>query len=163
MHFEYEITADDYVGSQLLYYRLSLGSKLAKRIATWVLAGLFFLAVGWTERSSEWELILLTVVGGWCIYCGFRSAFPASYFRRAYEGADLAGKRFKADIDKDGFEVEGDLCAWRVRWPGVKLKGENERVFILFAANTIFMFGKNYLDEGQQQELRRLSGLQGHS
>lgn len=74
----------------------------------------------------------------------------------------MAGKRFKADVNEDGFEVTGDLCSWHVRWLRVRPKGENERVFIftLYPEGTIFMFGKRYLNDEQQQELRRLSGLE---
>ena len=66
---------------------------------------------------------------------------------------------FKADVDENGFEVKGDLCEWRVKWLGVKLKGEDERVFIFTSGGTIFTFGKKYLNSEQQQELRKLSGI----
>jgi hypothetical protein len=93
------------------------------------------------------------------IYYGVGNFFPARHFRRAFHGAGLAGKKFKADVNEDGFEVTGDVCSWRIRWPGVQLKGEDERVIMLSSGGTIFMFGKKYLNNEQIQELRRLSGL----
>jgi hypothetical protein len=62
-------------------------------------------------------------------------------------------------VGDQGFEVEGDVYTWRVRWQGVEVRGENEHFFILYAANTIFMFGKKYLNDDQLQELRRLGGF----
>jgi hypothetical protein len=160
MQFEYEITADEYVASQVLYFKLSLGRKRVERGVYWILAGLIFIAVGWTGRSPNWAPILVVVVGAWWLYCGVANFFPAMHFRRAYGKAGMAGKRFKADLNEDGLEVTGELCSWRIRWAGVHLKGENEQVFMLYAANTIFAFGKKYLNNEQEQELRRLSGLQ---
>ena len=84
-------------------------------------------------------------------------------FLRAYQRSELAGKRFQAEIDVDGFDVTGPLNSWRVRWEGVRLKGEDERVFVLSSGGTLFMFGKKYLSNEQQDELRRLSGLAGSS
>jgi len=70
----------------------------------------------------------------------------------------VVGKRFKAAVDEDGFEVTGDQCSWRVRWPGVRVKGENEQVFMLHSHGT-FIFEKKYLNTQQQEHLRRVSGL----
>ena len=71
----------------------------------------------------------------------------------------MAGKRFRADVGEDGIEVADDVCSRKVRWPGVKLNGENEHIFVFYAPDTIFMFGKKYLNDEQQEELRKLSGL----
>ena len=71
----------------------------------------------------------------------------------------MAGKKYQAEMNEDGFEVNEDLRGWRVRWSGVQLKGESELVFILRSQGTIFMFGKRYLNSDQQRELRKLSGL----
>jgi hypothetical protein len=163
MHFEYEITADEFVACQLLYYKLSGGRKRVERAAGWIVAGLALIFIAWHERFLDSAQIILTAIGAWWIYSGVASFFPARYFRRAYPSSGCAGKRFTADANEDGFEVMGDLYSWRVRWPGVRLKGENERVFMLYSQGTIFMFGKTYLNNEQQQELRRLSGLTPHS
>lgn len=88
-----------------------------------------------------------------------RVFFRARYFRRAFPKSDLAGNGFKADLGEDDFEVTGDQCSWRVRWPGVRVKGENEQVFMLYSHGTIFIFGKQYLNSEQQEHLRGLSGL----
>ncbi|HXQ26667.1 MAG TPA: YcxB family protein [Candidatus Acidoferrales bacterium] len=159
MHFEYEIPADEFVASQLLYHRLNSGRKPADRAAAWILAGLFFIVVAWSERTPKPPSFLLGVIGAWWIYAGVRNLFPSRFFRRAYRAFEFAGKGFEADVDENGFEVKGDFCDWRVRWPGVRLKGEDDRVFIFTSGGTIFTFGKKYLNSGQQQELRRLSGL----
>ena len=159
MHFEYEITADEFAASQLLYHRLSGGRKRVERVVYSFLAGLLFLATAWTERSNDLSPFLLAIVRAWLIYSGALTLFPTRYFRSAYRKSEVVGKRFNAEINEEGFEVTGDLYSWRVRWPGVRVKGENELVFMLCSNQTIFMFGKKYLSSDQQQELRRLSGL----
>jgi ABC-type nickel/cobalt efflux system permease component RcnA len=159
MHFEYEITADQFVASQLLNYKLSGGRKHRERAAQWILAGVILVAIAWSEWSLNWTPILLALIGAWWIYSAVKSLFLARYFRREYPKSDVAGKRFEADVGEDGFEVTGDQCSWRVRWPGVRVKGENEQVFMLHSHGTLFIFGKRYLNAEQQEHLRRLSGL----
>ena len=39
MHFEYEITVNQFVASQLVYFKLSGGRKHRERAAQWILAG----------------------------------------------------------------------------------------------------------------------------
>jgi hypothetical protein len=163
MHFEYEITADEFVASQLLYYKLSGGRKRVERAAGRIVSGLALIFIAWNEKFPDSAQIILTAIGAWWIYSGVASFFPARHFRRAYPSSGCAGERFTADTNEDGFEVTGDLYSWRVRWPGVRMKGENERVFMLYSQGTIFMFGKKYLNSEQEQELRRLSGLTSHS
>ena len=159
MNFEYEIGADEFVASQLLYHKLSGGRKRIERGVFWILAGLLCIAVAWTEWSHNWGPILAALSGALCIYSGFVTFFPATYFRRAYPRSLVVDKRFKADVTEDGFEVTGESCSWHIRWPGVQFKGENEQVFMLYSHGTIFMFGKKYLSSEQQQQLRKLSGL----
>jgi hypothetical protein len=159
MHFEYEITADQFVASQLLYHKLSGGRKHGERAVQWILAGIIFVAVAWSERSLNLTPILLALIGILWIYSAVASLFPARSFRRAYPKSDLARKSFRADVGEDGFEVTGDQCSWRVRWPGVRVKGENEQVFMLYSHGTLFIFGKKYLNSEQQEHLRSLSGL----
>jgi hypothetical protein len=159
MRFEYEITADEYAASQLLYHKLSVGRKRVERVVGSFLAGLIFLGTAWTERSNDLSPLLLAIVGAFWIYSGAVTLFPARYFRRVYRKSEVVGKRFNAEINEEGFEVTGDLYSWGVRWPGVRVKGENELVFMLSSNKTIFMFGKKYLSSDQQQELRKLSGL----
>ncbi len=159
MHFEYEITVDEYVAAQLLYQKLGNSRKGIRRGIWWIVVGLLFIVVVWNERVLDWGPFLLGAVGAWWVYAGVVNLFPARYFRNQYPKAGLAGKTFKADLSENGFEVTGDECSWRVRWPGVQLKGENESVLILYGANTVFIFGKKYLSHEQQQEFRKLAGL----
>jgi hypothetical protein len=42
-----------------------------------------------------------------------------------------------------------------VAWSEVHLKGENKRVFMFYAKGTIFIFGKKYLTDEQQRDIRR--------
>ncbi|MGB9073774.1 MAG: YcxB family protein [Terriglobales bacterium] len=159
MQFEYEISADEYVPSQVLFYRLTAGRKSTKQAVWWILLGLFFIFVAWDERVLNWAPILLAGTGVWWIYCGIVNLFPGRHFRRAYRETGLAGMKYRADVNEEGFGVTGDLCSWRVRWSDVQLKAENEHVFMLYAKGTIFMFGKKYLTDEQQHEMRGLASL----
>jgi hypothetical protein len=159
MKFEYEITADDYAASQILYYKLSIGYNRVKRAVYWILAGVFLILVAWGEWGPHWSQVFLAGIGVWWIYAGTICLFPRRYLRRAYRGVGLSGKKFQADLDEEGFEVIGDLCSWRLRWPAVSVKGENKYVFIFFGGTSIFMFGKQYLTDEQQRELRKLAAL----
>jgi hypothetical protein len=163
MHFEYEITVDEYVAAQLLYQKLCNSRERIRRGVWWLLVGLLFIVVAWNIAWNEKVLdlgpFLLGAVGGWWVYAGVVNLFPARYLRGQYQKAELAGKTFKADLSEEGFEVSGDECNWRVRWRGVRVKGENESVLVLYGANTVFIFGKKYLSHEQQQEFRKLAGL----
>jgi hypothetical protein len=158
MQCEYEIGADEYVASQLLYAQLS-GSRPAKNGFAGILVGLVIIAIGYDEKFLDPAQIILAVIGAWFIYWGVRCFFPARHLRQAYAKSELAGKKFMADVNRDGFEVTSELWSWGVRWPGVRLKGEEERVFIFSSQATVFMFGKRFLNNEQQEDLRRLSGL----
>lgn len=158
MNFEYQISVDDYVAAQMLHWRLTTGHKRLINGAFWMIAGMLFILAAWNQVSG-WTPILLAPIGAFWICAAFRSLFPGSHLRNAYRKADLAGKKFRAELYEEGFEVAGDLCSWRLRWTGVSVKGENKHIFVLFGANTIFMFGKKYLTDEQQRELRRLAGL----
>jgi len=159
MQFEYEISRDQFVSSQLLYHKLGGGRKLVERRVYWILAGFVLIAVAWSDRSLNWSPLLLALIGIWWTYSVVASLFPVRPFRKAYLKSDLAGKKFKADVGEDGFEVTGDECSWRVRWSGVREKGENDQLFMLHSHGTLFIFGKEYLNTEQQAQFRRLSGL----
>jgi hypothetical protein len=160
MQFEYEISVDEYVAAVALYHKLSgRRVRLHENPIVWIAVGVFFILVAWQEKTFNWGPVLLTLLGIWWIFAGFMGLFPTKHFRRTYQEAEFWGDRFKADLDEDGFGVEADLCAWRVRWRGVKVKGEDDLVFMFYSANTVFSFGKRFLDESQQEELRRLSGM----
>src|SRR5579862_3440458 len=140
MQFEYEISVDEYVAAVALYHKLSgRRVRLHENPIVWIAVGVFFILVAWQEKTFNWGPVLLTLLGIWWIFAGFMGLFPTKHFRRTYQ--------------------EADFCAWRVRWRGVKVKGEDDLVFMFYSANTVFSFGKRFLDESQQEELRRLSGM----
>ncbi len=161
--FEYEISSDEFVAASTLYYKLSRRRvPLHQKPLLWIFIGVFFAVVGWQEEKTfnSGVTVLLVLFGVWWIYAGFTNLFPTRYFRKVYSKAVTWGDRFKASVNTDGFEVEGEVCAWRVRWQGVKVKGEDDLVFVFYCANTMFIFGKRYLNSSQQEEMRRLSGIQ---
>jgi hypothetical protein len=159
MRFEYEITADEYAASQLLYYKLTGGRKRVERAVGWIVSGFALIFIAWSDRFQDSAQIILAAIGAWWIYAGVARFFPAWHFRRAYPKNDFAGKKFTFDANEDGFEVTADLYSWSVRWPGLRLKAENQQVFMLYSQGSIFMLGKKFLTDEQQQELRTLSGL----
>ena len=63
MHFEYEITPDLFVASQLLYYKLSGGRKHRERAFRWILASVVLVAIAWREWSLNWTSISLALIG----------------------------------------------------------------------------------------------------
>jgi hypothetical protein len=85
--------------------------------------------------------------------------FPTRHYRRYYPQSGLAGKKYHAELDETGFSVSGDGCSWRVPWTDALLKGEDDRVFMFSGKGTIFIFGKQYLTEGQQTEVRQLAAV----
>lgn len=167
LQFQYEIPAEEFVASQHLYHKLCGSVPAYQRGAFWIVLGaaLVLVVVNVNPSSlptrdiSAVPLIIVFALGVSWIYGGIRILLPSRYFRRGYGPSKLAGKSYRAEVNEDGFRVAGDFCEWNVEWPGVQLKGEDERVFILYAANTIFIFGKKFLSREQQEELRRLSGL----
>jgi hypothetical protein len=161
MHFEYEITADEFASAQILYHDASSGRR--KRVKTgiaWIAIGVIFMVLAFGEPVLNWTPVILALVGAWWIYAGVRHFSPAAYFRLAYRGTGLAGKLYKADANEEGFNVTTDWCSWSVRWPSIRFRGEDSLVFMLYSEGTIFIFGKKYLNSEQQRDLRRLSGLE---
>ena len=154
MRFEYEISADEYAECQGAYYRLTTGRKRVEHAVFWIVGGLFFISIAWNERVLNWAPILLAATGLWWTYCGILGFFPERHFRRFYRKSEVAGKKFRADVNDQGFEITGDFCSWRVQWPGVSVKAESGRAFMLCSQGTIFMFGKKYLTDEQQRDLR---------
>ena len=159
MQCEYEITADEFASAQTLYHNLRNGRRRVRNAILWILAGLFLIVVAWNEKAITWTPLVLLLLGMWWVYAGLTHLFPTRHFRRRYGGSGLAGKRYKVDASEDGFEVTAELCSWKVQWPGVKFKGEDARVFMLYSEGTIFIFGKQYLNDDHQREFRRLSGF----
>ena len=163
MQFEYEITAEDYVACQVLYNKMINDAKrIRERALGWIALGLLLILAASSAPSVNWAPVLLALFGAMWIYGGFRMLFPARYLRGHYPGTKLEGKKFNAVINEEGVQIAGKFAKWDVRWDGVTLKAKNKKVFILHsdAAATIFMFGKQYLSEEQQHEMRRLAAIQ---
>ena len=160
MYFEYEITADDYAAGQVLYQRLKGGRKRLQNAIFWILAGTFFILLAWGQRPPGWAQLLLALFGAHWIYVGIVNIILLDrHFRKFYGVSKLAGEKFKTVLSEDALEVTGDTCSWRFKWPAITLKGESKRVFLFYSHGTIFIFGKKYLNDGQQRELRSQSGL----
>jgi hypothetical protein len=159
MQFDYEIPVDEYAAAQMLYYRGHSKGKFFTRALGRVLLGLFFVLIAVFRSVVDWGPILLLLTGTWFICGGIASLFPTRYFRRAYPESGLAGKKYHAELDENGFSVTGDSCSWRVLWTEVLLKGENNRVFMFNAKATIFIFGKQYLTDDQQKDIRQFAAM----
>lgn len=159
MQFAYEITADDYVAGQRLYWKLTHGRKLFVRAAGWIVLGCLFMLVAWNEETSTVAPILLAGVGLCLIYCGFVILLPQRHFRKHYANSFLKGRKFHAVVTEQGFEAKDESWACSVQWQGVQLKGESANMFAFTSFGTIFMFGKKYLTDEQQQKLRMLAKL----
>jgi len=117
MHFEYEITADEYVAAHLLLYKQQ--NHVRKRFASaigWILAGFFFWFVTWNERVLGLGSVLLVFTGAWWIYVGVVRLFPAMYYRREYRKERLADEKYSIDVNEGGFTVTGDLGSGILAW-----------------------------------------------
>jgi hypothetical protein len=159
MQFDYEISSDEYVAAQVLCNKASAMGRFVKPALLWLLLGLFFILTAAFRWVPDWLSILQLLIGAWFIYAGIASLFPARLYRRYYAKSDVAGKRYHAELDENGFSVSGDACSWRVPWAEVRLKGEDRRVFMFKGKGTIFSFGKKYLTDEQQKEIRRFAEM----
>ena len=154
MQFNYEITADEYAAAQQLSHTAHDKRRLVKRALGYTLLGVFVCLIA-AFRYLELGPLLLLMVGAWFICVGIVNLFPHRNFRRSYPQSGLDGKTYQAEFDEDGFTVSGDSCSWRVAWNEVSSKGENKRVFMFYAKASIFIFGKRYLTDEQQKDIRR--------
>lgn len=159
MQFDYEIPVDEYAAAQLLYHTARDKTTLVTRGLFWVFVGLFYVLIAVTRWVADWGPVLLFLTGAWFVYAGINNIFPTRHFRRAYPESEFAGKTYHAELEQDGFSVAGDSCGWHARWSEVRFKGENKLVFMFFAKSTIFIFGKKYLTDEQQKEIRRLAAM----
>jgi len=159
MEFSYTITADEFNAGQVLYHKMKRGKRRFADVAVGIAIAVFFMAVALSEPRLSWAPILLSAMALQYLYAALVNLFPILYVRTKYKQANLHGKTYKAVVNEEGMDITGDVCGWHIRWPGVQLKAENDKVFMFLAANTLFIFGKQYLDESQQQEMRKLSEL----
>jgi hypothetical protein len=155
MQFDYEIPAYEYGSAQVMYYHGS-HRRLIKKAIGWGLAGLLFVLTA-LFRFADFGPFLLLLTGLWFIYIAIVYLFPMRQIRRYYSKTGLAGKTYHAEADESGFSVTGNSCSWRALWTETSVKRENKRVFLFVAKETLFIFGKQYLTEEQQNELRRLA------
>ena len=159
MEFEYEISADDYADASVLHARLSPDRRQS---FGWFLAGAILLVVAIIERDRGVSPVLLGSIGIWWMWAGVGRMFPVMfrrYYRGYYKRLKLAGQKYRATINSEGFQVAGENRTWSNRWSEVGPKGEDDKVFMLFAHGTLFIFAKRYLGEEQQRSLRELAGL----
>ena len=55
--------------------------------------------------------------------------------------------------------MAGQFGSWTTRWEGIRLKGEDSQVFTFLSGSVLFIFGKKYLNDEQEQEIKALGGL----
>lgn len=161
MEFDYEISADDYAAAQILSLRLNHNYYSG---AWWFFGGLFLILLCLIERDRGWSPVLLGALGVWCVWVSISRTFPGKFsatrFHKRYRQLGLEARKYHARVDASGFEVIGEQSTWRMRWADITLKGEDNRVFIFYyPGGVIFIFGKRYMDEKQQQSLRSFGGL----
>ena len=113
MNFDYEIPVEEYAAAQVLYSKACGKGQVLKQAIGWVLLGLFFVLIAVFRWAADWAPILLLLTGVWFIYGGIRMLFPTRHYRRYYPQSGLAGKKYHAELDENGFSVSGDACSWR--------------------------------------------------
>jgi hypothetical protein len=160
MQFDYEIPVDEYVAAQALYYEAQAKGRVIKRALGWFLLSLLVIICIVELRSAgNWGSIWRLLTVAWFIYATVANLFPKRQFRGSYLESGLAGKRYHGELNENGFSVSGDSCRWQVLWADVRHKGEDKRVFMFTAKGTIFIFGKRYLTDEQQQDIRHFSAM----
>jgi len=155
MQFDYEVPIDEYAAGQVLYYKARSKGVFVRQALLWMSLGVFFALLAGFRWGADWLRILLLPIAAYFFYLGIANLFPTRYCRRYYPKSGMAGKNYSAEVDENGFLVRGDECSWRVLWPEVRLKGEDNRVFMFNGKGTIFIFGKKYLTDEQQKAIRQ--------
>lgn len=159
MQFEYQIDLEEYVAGQLVLRGSRRPTWRYEYAIAYCFVGTVIAIAAWNERALWLICFVLAGVGARWFYAAFGTLLPAIHYRQRYKKSEVIGKRYAADVNEKGFDVNGQDWGWRVQWSGVRDKGEDERVFMFHAANTLFIIGKKYLSEDQQKELRKLAGL----
>ena len=123
LHFQYEISVDEYVAAQLLCYKLRGRRRYIERAASWGFAGAFCVVTAvhstrtFSEGAFSLPLLLLGGIGIWWMWAALGIAFPAGRFRRAYLASKLAETSYKADVDENGFAVAREFCECTLNGP----------------------------------------------
>jgi hypothetical protein len=159
MQFSYEISVDEYSAAQTLYYKACTKRQPFTAGLGWTFVGLLFLSIAVFGWVADWAHFLLLLTGGWFTYGGIAGLHVKRHYHKFYRAAGLAGKKYQVELDGDGFFVNGDGCNWRVQWPEVLFKGEDNRVFMFSAKGTLFIFGKKYVTGEQQEVIRQYAAL----
>jgi hypothetical protein len=157
MQFDYEIPADEYAAAQVLYYKACSNANFVKEALAWASFGLLCILMAILDKASDWIPILLFFAGLSLIYGGIAPLFATRKYRKFYPESGLAGKAFHAEVDDDGLAVSGNDCTWRVLWAEVRFKGEDERVFMFAGKGTMFIFGKKFLTDNLQSQIRQFA------
>lgn len=157
MQFDYEVPIEEYAAGQVLYAKARSKGVFVQQVLLWTSLAVFFVLLVASRFGADWLRILFLLIAAYFFFFGIRFLFPTRYFRRHYPKSGLAGKNYHAELDEDGFSVIGDACHWRIRWPEVRLKGEDNLVFMFTGKGTIFIFGKKYLTDEQQRTIRQFS------
>src|SRR5689334_6514170 len=112
MQFDYEIPVEEFVAAQVLYYKkASAKGQIVKRVCRWVSLGLFFVLIALFKWTPDWPPFLVLLTGVWFIYGGIALLFPRRHYRRYYARSGLAGNKYHAELDENGFAVNGDDCS----------------------------------------------------
>jgi energy-coupling factor transporter transmembrane protein EcfT len=159
MRFDYEVPIEEYAAGQVLYHKARSKGVFVQQALLWILLGAFFVLLVGFRFGADWLRILLLLIAAYFFYLGITYLFPTRYCRRYYPQSGLLGKNYHAELDENGFSVSGDACSWRVLWPEVLLKGEDNLVFMFTGKGTVFIFGKKYLNNEQQKAVRRFGSL----
>ena len=159
MQFDYQVPIEEYAAGQVLNAKARSRGVFVQQALLWISLGIFFVLLVGFRSSPDWVGILFLIIATGLFFLGIRCLFPASYFRRLYPKSGLEGKTYHADVDNQGFLVTGDGCTWRITWPEVRAKREDKLVFIFTAKGTIFIFGKRYLSNDQQTQIRQLAAM----
>jgi len=159
MQFDYEIGLDEHSAAQMLYHKACTKRQPFTEGLAWAFVGIICLSIAVFNWVADWVHLLILLTGVWFTYGAIAGLLVKRHYRKFYRASGLAGKRYQAELDGNGFSVRGDGCLWRVQWPDILFKGEDKRVFMFSAKGTLFIFGKKYVPVEQQQVIRQYAAL----
>jgi hypothetical protein len=160
VEFEYEINADDFASGMTLYQKKVGGFRY--RLA-YILIGtaLILLPIvvrhnNGSEIDAPWFTIAFGIV---FLCCGIATLFYSSRVRRTYGNSEIASQRYNAVLTENGVDVSGPNRHWQFGWTVVKIRAENETLFIFSDTSVVFIFAKRYLTSEQMAQVRQLGKL----
>jgi hypothetical protein len=125
-----------------------------RRSAPYLLFALFALYLVYAYGPEGWQSAAISIAALAIIYTSIKSMFLESYLRKQFAGTGLAGKRYRAKVDEVGIEVVGDEAEWRMKWSYIKARREGKISFCFDGQTVMFIYGKRFLTEAQQENLR---------